>query len=586
MEKKEQKIDAEIFSYEEYCVFDLLSSKGITIHGHTFSDDEMPDFDLFAPDGILPLDLSGKTLVEVKVNLSYSTIKQIDAYYETNGAEYNVLVVYFKSTVTNYPTLEINSQGKTLLFISYKDLKVKFKKKTDKKKDAYYADRAKKSEWKTARQDIIKNAQDVISQGNNVLFLGAGISISANMPSWKDLLKGLMGEVKQLKTSTLEAFKELSSHVLEECGDSNLIMGRYLQTAISLYNNKAVFSELIQKYLYNENNTSPLLMNLARIVQHKKVNEVITYNFDDLLEQNLVKLNLKDSVDFTAISKDAEIKGHNTLPIYHVHGIIPKEGPVDTVVFSEEEYHKRYSTAYHWSNVEQLHALTRTHCFFVGLSMTDPNLRRLLDTAKEMNNSNGINHYAFLQRKNLENYCVSDVNNTCKYVHVSGSLIDKDKQKEIYDLNYSVIDSIFMDLGVNVIWYEDHNELPRLVAEVFGVTQYEGMDKKELIALCEKKIGEIKDVEKEFLDNNAEKQNPVKFYKIMSHAREIASAYRECVSEAQDMLNVLTNSINWDEIGDEKIKEVQNKAPKFGDNMNGYGDFFTIWLETLKKFYE
>ena len=144
MEKKEQKIDAEIFSYEEYCVFDLLSSKGITIHGHTFSDDEMPDFDLFAPDGILPLDLSGKTLVEVKVNLSYSTIKQIDAYYETNGAEYNVLVVYFKSTVTNYPTLEINSQGKTLLFISYKDLKVKFKKKTDKKKDAYYADRAKK----------------------------------------------------------------------------------------------------------------------------------------------------------------------------------------------------------------------------------------------------------------------------------------------------------------------------------------------------------------------------------------------------------------------------------------------------------
>lgn len=584
MEKKEQKIDAEILSYEEYCVFDLLNSKGITIHGHTFRDNEMPDFDLYAPDGIPALNLNGKTLVEVKGNLSYSTTKQIDAYYETNGMEYNVLVVYFKSTVTIYPTIEINNQGKAILFVSYKDLKAKFKKKTDKKKDAYYADRAKKGDWKTARQEIIKNAQDVIAQSNNVLFLGAGVSMSANMPSWKDLLKGLMGEVKQLKTTTLEAFKELSSHVLEECGDSNLIMGRYLQTAISLYNNKAVFSELIQKYLYNENNTSPLLMNLARIVQHKKVNEVITYNFDDLLEQNLVKLNLTDSIDFTAISKDAEIKGHNTLPIYHVHGIIPKVGPVDTVVFSEEEYHKRYSTAYHWSNVEQLHALTRTHCFFVGLSMTDPNLRRLLDAAKEMNNSNSINHYAFLQRKNLENYCVSDVNNTCKYVHVSGSLIDKDKQKEIYNLNYSVIDSIFMDLGVNVIWYEDHKELPGLVAKVFGVTQYEGMDKKELIALCEKKIGEIKEIEKDFLDNNTDNQNPIKFYKIMSHAREMANSYRESMSEAQDMLNVLTNSINWDEIGDEKIKEVQNQAPKFSENMNGYGDFFTIWLDTLKRF--
>lgn len=585
MGKKEQKIDLEIFSYEEYCIFDLLSSKGITIYGHTFNDDEMPDYDLFVPDGIPALNLNGRTLVEVKRNLSYSTIKQIDAYYKTNGTEYNVLVVFFKSTVTNYPT-EINNQGKTLLFISYKDLKAKFKKKTDKKKDAYYVDRAKKGDWKTARQEIIKNAQDVIAQGNNALFLGAGVSMSANMPSWKDLLKGLMGEVKQLKTNTLEAFKELSSHVLEECGDSNLIMGRYLQTAISMYDNKVTFSELIQKYLYNENNTSPLLMNLARVVQHKKVNEVITYNFDDLLEQNLVKLNLTDSVDFTAISKDAEIKGHNTLPIYHVHGIIPKEGPVDTVVFSEEEYHKRYSTAYHWSNVEQLHALTRTHCFFVGLSMTDPNLRRLLDAAKEMNNSNGINHYAFLQKKNLETYCISNVNNTCKYVHVSGSLIDKDKQKEIYDLNYSVIDSIFMDLGVNVIWYEDHDELPGLIAKVFGVTQYEGMDKKELIDLCEKKIEEIKEIEKAFLDNNAGNQNPVKLYKLMSQARETASAYRECVSEVQDMLNVLTNSINWEEIEDEKIKKVQKQVPKFGDKMNGYGHFFTIYLDTLKRLCE
>lgn len=584
MRKKEQKIDAEMFSYEEYCVFDLLSSKGIKIHGHTFNDDEIRDFDLFAPDGIPALDLSGKTLVEVKGNLSYSTTKQVDAYYETYGTEYNVLVVYFKSTVTIYPTVGINNQGKALLLISYKDLKAKFKKKTEKKKDAYYADRAKKGDWETARQEIIKNAQDVIAQGNNVLFLGAGVSMSANMPSWKDLLKGLMGEVKQLKTTTLGAFKELSSHILEECGDSNLIMGRYLQTAISLYDNKATFSELIQKYLYNENNTSPLLMNLARIVQQKKVNEVITYNFDDLLEQNLVKLNLTDSIDFTAISKDAEIKGHNTLPIYHVHGIIPKEGPVDTVVFSEEEYHKRYSIAYHWSNVEQLHALTRTHCFFVGLSMTDPNLRRLLDAAKEMNNSNGINHYAFLQRKNLENYCVSDVNNTCKYVHVSGSLIDKDKQKEIYNLNYSVIDSIFMDLGVNVIWYEDHKELPGLVAKVFGVTQYEGMDKIELIALCEKKIGEIKEIEKFFLDNNANNLNSIKFNKIMIHAREMVNSYRESVSEAQDMLNVLSNSINWEEIGEEKIKDIKNQAPKFSEKMNGYGDFFTIWLDTLKIF--
>ena len=72
----------------------------------------------------------------------------------------------------------------------------------------------------------------------------------------------------------------------------------------------------------------------------------------------------------------------------------------------------------------------------------------------------------------------------------------------------------------------------------------------------------------------------------MRHAREIASAYRECVSEAQDMLNVLTNGINWDDIGEEKIKEVQEKAHQYGNNMTGYGEFFKVWLNTVKEFYK
>lgn len=575
--------NAEFYTYEAFCVAELLAGKdGITIKGMADVAGFVMPPDLFAPDGIPSLELKGATVIEVKKTLSFATVKEMTAMYETHGANYNIVVVYFDSTISNIPK-ENHEQGKPLIYISFD--KLNNTKRAVKKPQAYLSEKAKK-DWREERKEIIRKATDIVSQDNNVLFLGAGVSMSAKMPSWKDLLKGLMGEVKQLKAPTLEAFKELSSHVLEECGDSNLIMGRYLQTAISLYDNKAVFSELIQKYLYNENNTSPLLKNLARIVQHKKVNEVITYNFDDLLEQNLAQMNLRDSVDYTAISKDAEVKGHNTLPIYHVHGIIPKEGPVDTVVFSEEEYHKRYSTAYHWSNVEQLHALTRMHCFFVGLSMTDPNLRRLLDTAKEMNRSNGINHYAFLQRKNLETYCVSDVNKTCKYVHVSGSLIDKDKQKEIYDLNYSVIDSIFNDLGVNVIWYEDHKELPELVAKVFGVTQYEGMDTKELIALCEKKIDEIKQLEKVIFEANNDTKDFLKVYKMMSHARDMASAYRETVSEAQDMLNVLTNGINWDVIGEDKMADIQGKAPKYSENLNGYGDFFKLWLDTLKEIYE
>ena len=586
MQRKQHSIEAEMFSYEEYCVYELIKEKekGINLYGPDFSTKYSFVFDLYAPNGIPSLGLKGKTIIEVKRYLSFATIAETTSYYEENGSTYNILVVFFKSSVSNCPPTKINDQGKSFVYMSYNQLKEIYKKRTEKGKNDYYAER-KKGDWIQGRGELIKKAQEVVTQGSSSLFLGAGVSMSAKMPSWKDLLKGLMGEVKQLKTPTLEAFQELSSHVLEECGDSNLIMGRYLQTAISMYDNKTVFSKHIQKYLYNDNDTSSLLINLARIVQQKKVNEVITYNFDNLLEQNLAKMNLVDSVDYTTISKDAEIKGHNTLPIYHVHGIIPKEGPVDTVVFSEEEYHKRYSTAYHWSNVEQLHALTRTHCFFVGLSMADPNLRRLLDTAKEMNRSNEVNHYAFLKRTELEKYCVSDVNKACRYVHVSESMIDKKKQKEIYDLNYAVIESIFMELGVNVIWYENYDDLPDLVAQVFGLTQYEGMDKKALIVLCEKKIAEIKEIERELFSNNEGKIDIVKAYKMVKLAKERASLYRERISETKDILNVLTDGIDRARIGEEKIKEVQGKAPNKRNDLEGYGDFFKIWLDTVKKFY-
>lgn len=35
-----------------------------------------------------------------------------------------------------------------------------------------------------------------------------------------------------------------------------------------------------------------------------------------------------------------------------------------------------------------------------------------------------------------------------------------------------------------------------------------------------------------------------------------------------------------------KINEVHEKAPKYGQDLNGYGDFFKVWLDTVKEFYK
>lgn len=571
-------------SYEVHLVYKILSknkeNKSVAIERQPKMADFFNRPDLYAPNGIPSLKIEGKTLIEVKNTLSYASLQNIRVAFNLHKDTYNFVVVYFKSRLSPVPK-DINDTEHICKFLSYEEI-IKGKKveKGQAAKDFYYLGLSKTKDWKCNRDDLIDEAKSIVEQGNCVLFLGAGVSMSAKMPSWNELLKGLMAEVKQLKGETLDAFKELSSHVLYECGDSYLVMARYLQTAIRLHDKDMEFSELIQKYLYSKEHTSQLLSDLARIVQQRKADEVITYNFDDILEQELVAGGLQDGKDFIAISRDAEISDHEKVPIYHVHGIIPEKGPADVVVFSEEEYHKRYSNSFHWSNIEQLHALSRKHCFFVGLSMTDPNLRRLLDAARSINRTDTENHYAFLKRQKMEKYCLSSMADVCKYVHISESLIDKNKQKDIYILNYTVLESIFRELGVKVIWYEEFDELPVLIERVFGLNARSSSDTASLIMEAENKIEEIKDIEKGLKDFNAIEQINENVTKYLQYIRENAAKYKCLISEVNEILADLSLRGESDK---EMILKMQHNRPTFNNNMSGYAEYYSVWLNFLKK---
>lgn len=303
------------------------------------------------------------------------------------------------------------------------------------------------------------------------------------------------------------------------------------------------------------------------------------YNFDDVLEQMLQAKGLINTEDFTSISKDAEIKSHNTLPIYHVHGIIPEKGPTDIVVFSEEEYHNRYANSYHWSNVEQLHSLSRMHCFFIGLSMSDPNLRRLLDVAHRMNCTDEIPHFAFLKRTKLEDYCVSSVDKTCKYVHVSKSLIDEKKQKEIYDLNYGVMENIFRELGVQVIWYEKHDDLPELLAEVFEISKYKIKEANDLMDICKSKIEDIKNIEERMPTFNPAKLDASNVLAFLKYKSEHGEEYRALVKEVRDILVELSDRV---EIDGETLHKLQKQTPEYNTSFTGFAEFYGLWLEYAK----
>ena len=123
------------------------------------------------------------------------------------------------------------------------------------------------------------------------------------------------------------------------------------------------------------------------------------------------------------------------MPVYHVHGYIAESGEHSDLILGEQEYHDVYAESYNWGNVEQLHALCRTTCFFIGLSMADPNLRRLLDISNKGSDVEPA-HYVFLRR---------------------------------IEYNIPFTETIMRGFGVNCIWYDNHEDLPRILEELISL---------------------------------------------------------------------------------------------------------------------
>ena len=321
--------------------------------------------------------------------------------------------------------------------------------------------------WKKKRNDLLKKANNRFKSDDVVLFLGAGASIDAGIPPWNKLITNMfINSLKvPLDNSNMVLNEREKSKIIEYFLASNegapTLQAMYIKTMGSsqLFDENTLelksFQKSLYKVLYNECICKSIL--LKEIVEFcRPVRDgtgpfaVVTYNFDDLVEQNLEI----SRVRYKPIYKDFVNAEKNELPIYHVHGYLPQNmnGENDSdLVFTQDEYHKLYYDYYHWSNLVQLDFLKSRTCIFVGLSMLDPNLRRMLDLAKEVDADNNTikKHFAILQRDSLYKKKSKEVN----VEHI----------KAFEKSNQHIKEKYYEGLGVNVIWYDKHIEIPKLL---------------------------------------------------------------------------------------------------------------------------
>ena len=99
---------------------------------------------------------------------------------------------------------------------------------------------------------------------------------------------------------------------------------------------------------------------------------------------------------------------------------------------TEDDYNFLYNSPYSWQIETQLEAFRKNNCLFVGCSLTDPNIRRLLKLSIDSKKR----HYAIMS-------------------------IDKMNTFELV-----IVSHHFSKLGVDIIWTKDFNEFPTVLKQL------------------------------------------------------------------------------------------------------------------------
>lgn len=414
--------------------------------------------DFVLPQGCEALKCLPNTVVEIKLRLTNNSFNSLRHLIDSINTQ--LLVVTLDALYLNLFT--DNLKGRDVRIISFSELiKVyeSIKTSDDKKNNSNGSIIVPSS----SSYNIIDQAKEQFHRGNVTLFLGAGVSASAGLPSWDNLLKNILSSSDQ---SPLD--EDDYPAICVASFSSPIITARHLFTPFlnieDKPNNITELIEQLKKALYPDSakKESPLISTIVEMCKQKcisgkpSVSRIITLNYDDLIETEMDK----EAVKYELIYEEGIINDE-ALPIIHVHGVLRQLKPnTGLPVLSEEEYHDIYKRSFHWSNIEMLHAFYRSTCIFIGLSMSDPNLRRLLEfVASE---SNGIYpHYAILPKGKLPDYNWDSPSPT-KYYQSSPA-----KEEEFL---YRRI-KIFKKLGINVIWYESgkYEQIPVILKKIAGI---------------------------------------------------------------------------------------------------------------------
>jgi hypothetical protein len=316
-----------------------------------------------------------------------------------------------------------------------------------------------------------------------VLFVGAGASIPYGVPSWRDLVLELLFDqterTRRLGSMWPHYRRALASWMTDYFAYDPLVLARMVEHALAQppsRRGRASFLERLRAHLYgqwHQPTTRTLLDAVADLAARKRrgIGTIVTFNFDDLLERALDAR----GVGYASVVGPERRRGDDRLRIVHVHGFVPREGSAarDTMVFTEPDYHALTESIFHWGLAEIVDALRKRTVLFLGLSMSDPSLRRLLDASR---NWEFPPHYQVQKRHEVRDHEMAEATaeverRARRYAQQIGTGFDETKKpdqlEEAVGAALLQADSydreVFESMGVKTIWVDGFGEIPPIV---------------------------------------------------------------------------------------------------------------------------
>jgi len=308
--------------------------------------------------------------------------------------------------------------------------------------------------------ELIQQVDTRLRGRSLALFLGAGISLDANVPDWQGLLHGLTRKLKPEPRNGSDLILEVYYQLNRQ---APLILGQQLEDHLDKR-----FIHEIRSLLYSmvqPSNTIKAIANLC--ARTEPIPRVITYNYDDLLEEEL----RERGVPFNLIVEPNHEFSEDILNVIHIHGYVPRsaaEADHSGIVLGEQKYYALWNRPFDWINIAQLTTLVQYQALFIGFSFNDPNVRRLLEISTK--HVPGKRHFAILRRIHPNDLldaiaysCKLDVNTP------SGRITALRKLSELSDSLGWLFDmqaDLYQTLGLQVLWVNQYSDIPYLINEL------------------------------------------------------------------------------------------------------------------------